>query len=138
MNIFTYGSLMDTEIMQHVSGVTKQGTACILNGFQRYQIRGEQYPGIVRKDTGSVEGKIYCNISQEALARLDIFEGEMYRREKVEITVSKEEIPMEAMVYVIKPAYTHCLSDQSWDFETFLKQGKKLFEDHYFGFAELK
>ena len=138
MNIFAYGTLMDTDIMRHVSGVSGAGKKGVVTGYSRYRVRGEQYPGIVSDGNGRVEGILYCGITDNELARLDIFEGDMYRREQVEVQLAEEGAIEKAMAYVIRPEHAHRLTGEPWDFANFLEQGKRLFEEHYCGFGELE
>lgn len=138
MNIFAYGTLMDADIMSHVSGVTGRGTNAVLEGYARYRVSGEQYPGIVPEGGGKVEGMVYFDISADQVRRLDIFEGEMYSREKIKVKIVGENTTAEVMAYVVKPEHVHFLTRKPWDFEGFLKEGKRLFEEDYYGFDELQ
>lgn len=138
MNVFAYGTLMDADIMKHVSGIAERGKNAVLRGYRRYKVHGEQYPGIICENGGEVEGILYSDISDEALRNLDIFEGEMYSREKVQVVLNREAGNVEAMVYVVKPEHADKLIKKPWDFDHFLENGKQLFEDHYCGFDELQ
>ncbi len=138
MNVMTYGTLMVPEIMREVSGCLLESVEVILDKYQRYAVRGEQYPGMIAAMAGQVEGILYLDVPPEAVVRLDIFEGDMYSREPVVVQSKKDGVVMEAMAYVVKETYAHTLSEETWDFHNFLQNGKQLFEDKYCGFAELK
>ena len=85
-NIFTYGTLMDSEIMHSVTGRSFQSLKGTLQGYSPRAVPGHTYPGIIAAPDGIVEGVIYLNVSEEAVSHLDAFEGEGYKR----ITVSVE------------------------------------------------
>lgn len=138
MNLYTYGTLMAPDIMQAVSGCILQSLEATLEGYRRFGIRGEKYPGIIRVKEGSVEGVLYLDVPPGAMARLDRFEGEMYRRETVMVHPSGGDKPLSAMVYVLKPEFTHLLTSEGWDFQNFLKHGKRVFEEEYDGFEALE
>lgn len=137
MNVFVYGSLMDKEIMNYVSGCLPDGEKAVLLDYGRYRIINEQYPGIRHENGQSVEGYLYYNVSSEAVGRLDLFEGDMYLRQEVEVQLENEGVPLKAMVYVVKPGYVKLLTDTAWSFDEFLAEGKTKFTSGYHGFDEL-
>jgi gamma-glutamylcyclotransferase (GGCT)/AIG2-like uncharacterized protein YtfP len=128
---------MAPDIMQAVSGCILQSLEATLEGYRRFGIRGEEYPGVIRSKGGSVEGVLYLDVPPEAMARLDRFEGEMYSREAVMVHPKGGDRALAAMVYVIKPEFTHLLTSEEWDFQKFLKHGKRVFEEEYDGFEAL-
>ena len=138
MNLFTYGTLMAPDIMKEVSGCMLVSVECTLSGYRRYTVRGEQYPGMIRESGGEVRGMLYLDVPPEAIARLDLFEGAMYSREPVTVRHLKSFQPEEAMTYVIKPEYEYMLTHAAWDYEDFLENGKRLFEERYCGFAAIE
>lgn len=137
MNLYTYGTLMAPDIMQAVAGCRLQSVEAYLEGYQRFGIRGEEYPGIIKAMGRKVEGVLYLDVSSEAMARLDLFEGEMYSREAVMVQPREGDKPLSAMVYVIKPEFAHLLTAEEWDFQHFLQHGKRQFEEEYDGFEAL-
>jgi len=138
MNLFTYGTLMEPGIMCEVSGCVLQRIEGTLENFVRYGVRGEQYPGVIRKAGHRVDGILYLDVPAEAMKRLDSFEGEMYCREPVEVLRIDDRSALSAMVYVFKPEYTHLLTGNAWDYENFLQNGRVLFESEYSGFGALQ
>jgi len=137
MDLFTYGTLMVPEIMRHVAGCDLQRVEVTLEGYVRYGVRGEQYPAVIGSAGERVEGILYRDVPTEAMRRLDLFEGEMYGRETVRVVRDHDRVAMAAEVYVFKPAYVHLLTGEPWDFQRFLKNGRKSFEEGYGGFQEL-
>ena len=138
MNLFTYGTLMVPEIMHQVAGCTLQSVEVSLEGYVRYGVQGEQYPGVTVQDGSSVDGILYLDVGPEALRRLDAFEGKMYSRETVTVMGKNDQKSLEAMVYVFRPEYEHLLTGESWDLQRFLQNGREIFEQQYTGFEELQ
>ncbi len=133
--LFTYGSLMCSDIMSKVAGCQSDSLTATLKDFQRSAIHGEKYPGIFRQANGSVEGVLYLHLPEEAMLRLDQFEGEQYSRE--EVPVITQQGSCRAMTYIIKPQYRHLLTGEPWSFEDFLATGKAEFLNHYQGFQKI-
>ncbi|MFW2365225.1 MAG: gamma-glutamylcyclotransferase family protein, partial [Desulforhopalus sp.] len=71
-----------------------------------------------------------------AIKRLDVFEGELYARQHIEV-VTEEHGLIDSMTYVIKPEHSGILTRREWSYEQFLASGKTKFKDAYFGFDEL-
>lgn len=135
--VFVYGTLMDPEIMEEASGCLPRGVDAVLAGFGRYRVGGEQYPGIKPEPGTRVEGVLYYDVGENAVERLDVFEGDMYSREVVRVTPQGSAVEVEAMVYLVKPAYRSLLSSAPWSFEEFSKSGKRLFTSGYRGFDDV-
>ena len=135
INLFTYGSLMCSDIMAKVASCKTECTQATLHNFFRSKIRNEEYPGIITQQHATVPGVLYFRLSAEAIHRLDLFEGEMYHRQEVAV-ITENNHPVTAMTYVIKPEYRHLLTDKEWSLTEFLAVGKVKFEKSYFGFQE--
>ncbi len=133
---FTYGTLMCADIMSAVSGRSVTGEQATLDGFARHAVRDEDYPGIRPDADASVKGVLYRDIDTAALARLDAFEGEQYRRETVEVTLA-DGSRIRADTYVIKPEHAALLLPVDWDFDAFLAAGKARFQSRYLGFSRI-
>ena len=136
MNLFTYGSLMCSDIMFKVAGCQADFIPATLNDFFRSKMRNEEYPGITANPQTIVPGVLYFDLPAEAIHRLDAFEGEMYQRQDIHVITEKND-QVSAMTYVIKPQYKHFLTNQEWSFTEFLATGKPKFEETYFGFQEI-
>ena len=138
MNIFAYGTLMDAEIMNTVAHRKYAGKPAVLQGFGRYGVRNEPYPGIVEEEGGTVEGILYSGVTDDSVHRLDVFEGDMYDRREVKVNPLDGDAQIPAMVYVVRPEYRHLLTAERWDFASFLERGKGEFTGGYQGFDDLK
>lgn len=137
INLFTYGSLMCSDIMFPVAGCRPGYTRAVLKDFFRSEIIHEEYPGITPQPGALVTGIVYFNVPLPAIRRLDIFEGELYARQHIQVA-TEEYGPIEAMTYVIKPEHSRILTNREWSYEKFLASGKKKFTDAYFGFDEIE
>jgi gamma-glutamylcyclotransferase (GGCT)/AIG2-like uncharacterized protein YtfP len=133
---FTYGSLMCVDIMARVCGAAVAGEPARLTHYTRHPVRDEEYPGVLPEAGGEVAGVLYRDLDDVAWTRLDAFEGEMYERRAVRVGVADGRRE-EAWVYVIRPEFSSRLGPGDWDFEAFLRQGKKRFEARYLGFDAL-
>jgi len=122
--------------MQEVSGHSGKPVAATLHGHLRLCVTGEHYPAMVVRPGYQVEGMLYRHIADAAWHRLDLFEGEMYRRVKVTV-VPADGQTVEAQTYLIHPAQEQHLSAKVWNFADFLAHSKPLFEREYRGYSDL-
>lgn len=133
---FTYGTLMCQEIMQEVCGDSFNSVPGQLIGFSRRSIQGQYYPGIIASAEDAVEGILYLDVSSQAWQRLDIFEGEQYQRQLVEVHLDNGSTLM-AETYVIRTEFMNVLENKKWSFDDFLKNGKTLFQSQYIGYEAI-
>lgn len=133
-DVFTYGTLMDAEIMTRVCGEHPDSEPAAAAGYRRRRVTDEPYPAIAPDPSDSVEGLLYRNVSGDALARLDQFEGDLYRRQPIEIE-GKHGHMQTAEAYVIKPEYAHLMSHDEWTMSWFQDRGKAAFVGEYRGFS---
>jgi gamma-glutamylcyclotransferase (GGCT)/AIG2-like uncharacterized protein YtfP len=136
MDFFTYGTLMSPDIMARVAGCRLASLPARLAGYRRTLVRDEVYPGIAEAEGHEVDGVLYLDAQEAAIARLDAFEGEMYDRREVSVTTAGGEIRT-VMTYVFRPEYRFRLTDIPWDYQRFLASGKERFENGYSGFDEV-
>lgn len=122
--------------MLEVSGHLGKPVAATLHGHVRLQVTGEHFPAIAARPGHQVEGVLYRNIAEAAWHRLDLFEGEMYRRVQVNVLRTDGQT-VTAQTYIIHPAQEQQLSGKVWDFADFLAHGKVLFEREYRGYDDL-
>ncbi len=120
--------------MTEVAGESLHGTPAILSGYRRFLVRDEQYPGVVAAAGGIVTGIAYHDVSPKGWSRLDRFEGEMYERSPVTIRYDNG-VEFQVFCYVFLPAFRHRLTTIPWEYETFLRSGKQVFQNQYDGFT---
>jgi hypothetical protein len=109
----------------------------LLESHRRHRVKYMSYPAIVPRTGSSVRGTVVTGLTQGDIYRLDIFEGDQYRRKKVKVKVltkvgldesiqsgeaeeqASEEV--EAETYVWKDDLDE-LEDGEWDFEEFKRE----------------
>jgi gamma-glutamylcyclotransferase (GGCT)/AIG2-like uncharacterized protein YtfP len=135
-SLFAYGTLMCPEIMTEVSGRHYAGHPATLDGHVRRPVIGEAYPGLTSCREGRVRGILYRDVTEDAWQRLDRFEGEMYERRTVEVTLHEKRV-IAASTYLVKAAFLHRLGKDEWDYERFLRCGIEDFRRQYSGYREI-
>lgn len=133
---FTYGSLMCEDIMSAVTGIALRGEPAWLVDHVRHPVAGEDYPGVVACPGARVDGVLYRAVDAAALARLDVFEGEMYERRLVDANLVGGGRAA-VWCYIVLPAHEHRLAAGAWDYAGFLAAGKARFLARYLGFAAI-
>ncbi len=136
MNLFVYGTLMDKEIFQIVTGERSSADLAILHGYIRKQVIDEVYPAIAEQSGHEVAGILYYNLTETALNRLDRFEGNQYDRCGLKVSLQAGQL-IDAQVYVFAEKSKQRFAPDDWEFRTFLNSGKELFLRRYSGFREL-
>lgn len=97
------------------SGATEPAPA-IVDGFQRFCVRGETYPGMVAAGANQVPGMLYTGVSDRQLTLLDKFEGDEYRRVEVTVLLSASaQVRAQAYLYVD----SNRLDPRPWDPDRF-------------------
>lgn len=120
--LFFYGTLQFPAIFEAVTGRPLDGENAVLEGYARFRLRGEAFPGIVAAAGAHVPGVICRGIDAVSLARVDRFEGEIYRREPVEVRAGPDGRPVPAETYVVRPRWRGLLADAPWDPEEFARR----------------
>lgn len=119
--LFAYGTLMFPQVFRHVTGRQAVGRPAELSGYGRYRLHGYSYPGLAPMPGERVQGVLYEGISVPQLRRLDIFEGRIYRRQKVRIQDVRGRSVM-AWTYVIPVRHRALLGRRSWDARLFSRR----------------
>nr|WP_269746615.1 gamma-glutamylcyclotransferase family protein [Desulfogranum mediterraneum] len=125
-SLFCYGTLQSPLVMKAVTGKAYSGQEATLHDWARYRVEKTEYPGIIVEEGGAVSGKIYWGMDEQAIAKLDAFEGDKYERVVVAITLPDGSVE-EAWAYAIKEEYTKLLSGDPWEFDRFLQNGLERF-----------
>ncbi len=126
---------MYDRVWLRVVSQTYQKKSGLIQNFQRLKVENEHYPGLI-KGVGDVEGVVYFDISAQDLARLDKFEGKLYKREEVKVMCADgTETP--AFVYVIRNEFKGILNGE-WSKKEFEREGLAEFEARYVGFDSVQ
>ena len=133
---FTYGSLMWADIMARVCGREFAGEPASLADHQRHPVRGQDYPGLRAAAGGDVPGRLYLDVTDEAWARLDAFEGDEYERAGVVVALADGRT-LPAQVYRFRTDFIDRLLPGDWDVDAFAREGRQRFIARYVGFEVL-
>lgn len=126
--LFTYGSLMFDDVWSRVVRGHYTKSAAILRGYALHRLRNETFPAIIHAGSNArVSGWLYSGIDDIDLARLDAFEGDYYRRERIAVLCDGKNLP--ALTYILRDEFIGLLDGHEWnaaDFErdhldTFIK-----------------
>jgi gamma-glutamylcyclotransferase (GGCT)/AIG2-like uncharacterized protein YtfP len=99
IHLFVYGTLADPERVAALTGKRFTGVAATLAGFERVE-SPLGYPFLLPRPGATVRGVLLLNIDPVSLGHLDAYEaeGDLYRRQVVEVEVVGTRLP--AMTYV--------------------------------------
>ncbi|UCF93685.1 MAG: gamma-glutamylcyclotransferase [Desulfobacterales bacterium] len=128
--LFCYGTLQVPEVIHTVTGRTYDGLAAQLPGFAIKKLRDAQYPAVIDSPDDETAGILYTGLSEEDLALLDLFEGELYQRKLLKVSTPDGQT-CKAWVYVIKDQYRHKLTQDRWYLQEFLDKGFQSFMQNY-------
>ena len=128
--LFCYGTLQIPEVMKAVTGQTYHGVNARLPGYAIYRVKDAEYPGVIDAPDHETSGVLYRGLSDEDLAVLDLFEGELYERRLLEVN-SEDGKSYHAWVYVICPKNRAYLTRETWHLKTFMKKDFDTFMKYY-------
>ncbi|MDY6979643.1 MAG: gamma-glutamylcyclotransferase family protein [Pseudomonadota bacterium] len=120
-HLFTYGTLELPEVFVAVTGQTQAGIPATLNGYARYRLEGEVYPGIIATPGEGLQGTLYQDLSPEIHYKIDHYEDTCYEKRQVRVT-TKDGQELFAMAYVIPDEKSRLLSTRRWDQQQFIEQ----------------
>jgi gamma-glutamylcyclotransferase (GGCT)/AIG2-like uncharacterized protein YtfP len=119
-NIFTYGSLMFPDVWKRVVRGAYRSELGTIHGFRRVCVREKEHPAlIITKGAGPLEGRVYFDVSNDDIARLDQFETHRYARVSVAVIVDAKPIMADAYLAL----HHNELSDLDWDVAKFEREG---------------
>lgn len=130
-HLFTYGSLMFSEVFNRVVRHQYQQTPASVRHFKRTRIRNDSYPVVLPHFAPEpLAGVVYLDISSPDFLRLDKFEGQYYQRQRVQVRSALGHC-VAAQIYVLRPKYRHLASKQPWSPQAFAQDQLKSFLDLY-------
>lgn len=74
--------------------------AARLDGYKKYHVKDEYYPGIIPDTTTFVQGQVVYNLTDANVARLDEYEGDEYERKILPVYDSDLNVTVNVEVYV--------------------------------------
>jgi gamma-glutamylcyclotransferase (GGCT)/AIG2-like uncharacterized protein YtfP len=122
MQLFVYGTLMFPEVWLRIAvGRRHDAQPALLSGFERYRVKGGDFPVIVPGgDRSRVSGIVYYDVA-DSIARLDNFESELYVREEVEVVLDSG-APLCCQTYVLPRVRRNFASTEAWDPDWFQRE----------------
>jgi gamma-glutamylcyclotransferase (GGCT)/AIG2-like uncharacterized protein YtfP len=99
MDLFVYGTLMETDLLHRLTGKRFRAEPARLPGFRRFQSPG-CYPYIVVSAEQHVDGLLLRDIDDDTLQTLDRYEaeGDLYFRRTVVAVIDGVHLPCETYV----------------------------------------
>lgn len=94
----------------------------VLDGYSRFCIQNEPFPGVVPSEPHRVEGMLYTDVTPAERQRVDVFEGEPYRRETAAVRLAEDGTRLEAIAYVIRPRWRTIPGSSGWDPNEFARR----------------
>mgnify|MGYP002076206927 CR=1 FL=1 len=73
MNVFTYGTLMNKKVIKNIVKADFESVDATLEGYVRKKVKERVYPGITALKDSTVNGKLWLNVTPNALTKLDYF-----------------------------------------------------------------
>ncbi len=123
-NVFAYGSLMFAPVWDRVVAGSYRSVPARARGYRRFAVLGESYPAVLpvagADADAAVIGRVYFDVAEGDLARLDAFEGDEYRRDSVAIELldsTFDPVATHAGLYVFLAQAR--VSPDSWDPQRF-------------------
>ncbi|CAN5425918.1 hypothetical protein BH09VER1_BH09VER1_30050 [soil metagenome] len=115
--LFAYGTLMFPEVISAVVGRAPVGLAAEIAGYRNCAVKDHSFPGLLYAGEGIVTGVLYPGLSLTEWAKLDAFEDDFYRLQKVEVMTEGK--PRAALAYIVPPENADVLTQETWDAEAF-------------------
>lgn len=115
---FFYGTLMHPKILERVTGSNRHRyIPAVLKDHFCSKLKNLDYPGTVRRTGATTAGMLVQGITNDELKRLDLFEGDEYIAQTVEVTAIETGTRYTCLTYIFQDQTV--LEHTTWDFETF-------------------
>ncbi len=119
--LFAYGTLMFPAVIGEVVGRAPQGRPGLVHGYQRLEVAGHSFPGLIADPTASdvaVNGILYHDLSAAEWQRLDHFEDDFYVLSEISV-VTPDGTTIKALAYLVPESARGVLSARPWSEEVF-------------------
>lgn len=117
---FVYGTLQVPQVLERVLGRVPEMLPAVLHHYQRGRVVGQSYPTIVASPYARVDGVVLF-VGAEDWPRLDHYEGELYVRRGVTVTLADQQT-CQAACYVLGSGYGHLFDPTPWSLEGFVER----------------
>lgn len=116
---------MFPRIWQRVVRGNYRSAPAVVNGYARFAVIGQTYPGMIAHPGAVVSGVVYFDVDADDIALLDAFEGQEYRRDTLQAQLENGAmVTASAYLYRNKSGLTAA----AWDPERF--QIERFMERH--------
>lgn len=126
-HLFIYGTLCDREVSEAVLGrsiLVQDMIPCHAPDFAVYKVADVAYPCLLAQKGAQAEGFLLTGLSEEDIAKLDLFEGPNYTRTPLAITGDDLALVSHSEYY--KP-HEALQTDGPWDFSKWQREEKAAF-----------
>jgi gamma-glutamylcyclotransferase (GGCT)/AIG2-like uncharacterized protein YtfP len=120
-HLFAYGSLVVPIVMQTVTGRSFRHAVAHLQGFERFMLKGRVYPGVTETEGCVTPGRVYFDLDEDAMSRLDYFEADDYVRRTADVRLEDSSV-VPASVYVVPDHLEDLMTDIEWNEDKFVVQ----------------
>jgi gamma-glutamylcyclotransferase (GGCT)/AIG2-like uncharacterized protein YtfP len=114
MELFAYGTLMDSAVWSEVAREDCPRQRAELRGYEARRLDGVPWPALAVVSGAVTHGVLYSGISAGAMARLDEYEGDWYVREPLEVVTACGKT-VTAAVYLLAPGREDLLLPERWE-----------------------
>lgn len=114
-HLFCYGTLMYRPLLEFLTAPNLTLDEASLAGYRCLSVKRADYPAIEVCAGAAVKGLLAKGIPPAAWQRLDRYEGEMYRRTAVQVSLANGDSE-EAWTYVLRPRYHTRLARREWQY----------------------
>ena len=125
-SLFTYGTLEIPQVVQIITGQVLTGVPARLEGYARYQLKNQAYPGIIPEAGASIVGTLYLELDDVLMARMDEYEDTCYEKRKLRV-ITENGMGVNALAYVVAEESRQLLSSRPWDRERFIRDDLDVF-----------
>jgi len=136
MNVFVYGTLLVPKIWNAVTRCPDLiSHPAELRGYINYRVQNADYPGIVEAPDPSaiVKGRLFLNVPEPALRRLDAYEDTFYDRRTLTVYLA-DECELAADAYCVPmEKQAAILSAEVWTLASFEANALDRFWSRAFG-----
>ncbi len=127
--LFVFGSLMDPQVLELVSGMPLTElvvTPATVQGYRQGVVAEENYPVLVACESSETSGLLIKGLSSTALERILFFEGEEYALQPIDVRVPGEE---SAQAFYFRDTGVYTVRENKWDFDQWTRLHKASFID---------
>jgi gamma-glutamylcyclotransferase (GGCT)/AIG2-like uncharacterized protein YtfP len=130
-HIFTYGSLMFPPVWNRVVTGDYASQTASIHGFRRLAVRDKEHPALViARGAAPIIGRVYLDVSNFDIERLDRFETNRYARVTVAVTLNDDDAETTAADAYLALNLSE-LTDHEWDVARFEREGLPQFMSNY-------